>query len=517
MVMEERSDVDARPRLGARPVGPETTEFRVWAPHASALAVRPVGADDTPGEGGDRELERGADGVFAGVLPLAAGTDYRLVLDGPARSPTRARAGSRTACAGPSRVLDTDAFGWTDDGWPGVSLADLVIYELHVGTFTAAAPSTRSSRELAELARLGVTAIELMPVATFPGERGWGYDGVYTSAPHPRLRRAAGLRPARRRRPRDGPRRDPRRRLQPHRPRLGGPVARSVRTSPTATTPSGATRIDYSLDRRCASGRSRTPSCGSRDYHIDGLRLDAMHAIFDDRATARAGRARDRVRRSSPARSSSPRWRSATCGRSRSGATTRSGRTSCTTRCTCCSPASTRATTSRYGKVADLARELERPQARAARGLRAEPRPGRQPRVRRPAAGRRAAARGRSAPSCRAGTPLLFMGEEYGEHAPVPVLHRPRRPGDRRGDARGSPQGVRASSRPSRARTSPTRRRRDVRALEARSAVRRSRAPAPTTRPCCALRRRAARRAVRDRGRRGPAPAARPPRRLASS
>ena len=69
--------------------------------------------------------------------------------------------------------------------WPGVALRELVIYELHVGTFTDAGTFDAADRTLLdELADLGVTAIELMPVATFPGERGWGYDGVYTSAPH---------------------------------------------------------------------------------------------------------------------------------------------------------------------------------------------------------------------------------------------------------------------------------------------------------------------------------------------
>ena len=117
---------------------------------------------------------------------------------------------------------------------------------------------SRSSRALREL---GVTAIELMPVATFPGERGWGYDGVYTYAPHRAYGGPRRARASRRRCARGRARRDPRRRLQPRRSRATRRCARSGRTSRPSTRRSGATR-STTRSAACASGRSRTPSSG---------------------------------------------------------------------------------------------------------------------------------------------------------------------------------------------------------------------------------------------------------------
>src|SRR5207249_7682968 len=84
---------------------------------------------------------------------------------------------------GPSRAVDPARHEIR--AGPRLDLADLVVYELHVGTFTALGTFDAAARDLARLAELGVTAVELMPVATFPGNRGWGYDGVYLYAPHP--------------------------------------------------------------------------------------------------------------------------------------------------------------------------------------------------------------------------------------------------------------------------------------------------------------------------------------------
>src|SRR5207302_4442933 len=84
---------------------------------------------------------------------------------------------------GPSQVVDPARFLWTDQAWKGVGLAGQIIYELHVGTFTREGTFNAARRELAELAALGITAIELLPVADFPGRCGWGYDGVGLFAP----------------------------------------------------------------------------------------------------------------------------------------------------------------------------------------------------------------------------------------------------------------------------------------------------------------------------------------------
>ena len=104
---------------------------------------------------------------------------------GASPCPTRARASSPRGCSGRRGSSIRRAFAWTDSAWTGVAFADLVIYELHVGTFTPAGTFAAVTERLAELREMGVTAIELMPVATFPGNRNWGYDGLYTWAAHP--------------------------------------------------------------------------------------------------------------------------------------------------------------------------------------------------------------------------------------------------------------------------------------------------------------------------------------------
>src|SRR5205807_8746914 len=93
----------------------------------------------------------------------------------------------------PSEVVDPAAFEWTDSGWEGVTLDELVVYELHVGTFSEEGTFAGAILRFEALRQLGVTAIEVMPIATFPGERGWGYDGLYTSAPHPAYGGPAGF------------------------------------------------------------------------------------------------------------------------------------------------------------------------------------------------------------------------------------------------------------------------------------------------------------------------------------
>jgi maltooligosyltrehalose trehalohydrolase len=158
-------------RLGAVRVGDGLVELRVWAPHATRVET----------DAGPLEPEGG--GVFAARLPAAAGEDYRLMLDGGRPLPDPCSRWQAGGLRGPSRVLDTGEFEWTADT-VSVSLTELAIYELHVGAFTPEGTFDAAATRLPELAELGVTAVELMPVATFPGERGWGYDGVLTYAPH---------------------------------------------------------------------------------------------------------------------------------------------------------------------------------------------------------------------------------------------------------------------------------------------------------------------------------------------
>jgi maltooligosyltrehalose trehalohydrolase len=140
----------------------------VWAPRASAVSV------------GGVELQDAGFGVWEGGSP-EPGADYLISVDG-IELPDPASRWQPEGLRGPSRVLDTDAFVWTDEGFQPAPLADQVVYELHAGTFSPEGTFEGAIPYLGELAKLGVTAIEVMPVAEFPGARGWGYDGVYLSA-----------------------------------------------------------------------------------------------------------------------------------------------------------------------------------------------------------------------------------------------------------------------------------------------------------------------------------------------
>ena len=110
------------------------------------------------------------------------GDRYRFRLDGGEALADPASGWQPEGVDGPSAVVDTRRFRWTDDGWRGVELATTVLYELHLGTFTPHGTFDAAIGQLERLARLGVTTIELMPVNAFPGRRNWGYDGVFPSA-----------------------------------------------------------------------------------------------------------------------------------------------------------------------------------------------------------------------------------------------------------------------------------------------------------------------------------------------
>jgi maltooligosyltrehalose trehalohydrolase len=170
--------------LGRRlPVGgelrPDGVHFRVWAPLRRRVEV--VLESDA---GGLTSLEREPGGYFSGLAPgLSAGARYRFRLDGGDAFPDPASRSQPDGPHGASEVVDPARFRWTDAGWGGLSPEGQVIYELHVGTFTPEGTWDAAGRELAALARLGVTAVEVMPVADFPGRFGWGYDGVGLFAP----------------------------------------------------------------------------------------------------------------------------------------------------------------------------------------------------------------------------------------------------------------------------------------------------------------------------------------------
>jgi maltooligosyltrehalose trehalohydrolase len=159
--------------LGARVLVDGRAEFRVWAPHATAVSL--IVGDRT------HALTDAGFGVYEAEIPATAGEDYAFVLDG-AELPDPSSRWQPHGLRGRSRLLDARDLRSASDPFTAPTPQQLLIYELHVGTFSDAGTFTGAIEHLDALAQLGVTAIELMPVAEFPGARGWGYDGVYLSA-----------------------------------------------------------------------------------------------------------------------------------------------------------------------------------------------------------------------------------------------------------------------------------------------------------------------------------------------
>jgi maltooligosyltrehalose trehalohydrolase len=265
--------------LGARVLpGGTGVSFRVWAPRACSVElelVRPA-ARRTP-------LEAGPDGLFHLVVPdLGAGADYFFILDGERRRPDPRSRHQPEGVHGPSRVVDPASFRWTDRGWRGRPFTGWVLYELHVGTFTSEGTFEAVIARLPHLVDLGVTAVEIMPVAEFPGGRNWGYDGVHLYAPQSSYGGPEGLH------------------------RLvdachGQGLAFVLDVVYNHLGPEGNYLGEYGPyfsdryhtpwgDAVNFDGPDSDPVRGhfidnalmwARDYHVDALRLDAVHGIFD--------------------------------------------------------------------------------------------------------------------------------------------------------------------------------------------------------------------------------------------
>ncbi len=162
--------------LGAT-VEPDGVRFRVWAAGAERVTVAIE-------DGGEHPLRLEPDALATAFVPgLGAGARYRFKLDGQGPFPDPASRFQPLGVHGPSEVVDPAAFAWSDSAWRGLDPETLVLYELHVGTFSPAGTFAGVRERLPHLRELGVTALELMPVADFPGQRNWGYDGVAPFAP----------------------------------------------------------------------------------------------------------------------------------------------------------------------------------------------------------------------------------------------------------------------------------------------------------------------------------------------
>lgn len=267
--------------LGARIV-PGGVEFRVWAPGHERVEVVIYG----PGAPALHALEPASDGYFSGVVQGAgAGSRYRYRLDGADTFPDPVSRSQPDGVHDPSEVVDPAAFSWTDAGWRGIPLDEMVIYELHVGTATPEGTFDALIERLDELAALGVTAVEVMPIADFPGERNWGYDGVYLFAPANAYGGPEGFR-----------------RLvdAAHRNGLAvlldvvynhfGPEGNYLPAFSSGRifteqhhTPWGAA-VNYDGEGSAAVRDLVVQNAlhWVHEYHVDGLRLDATHAMLDD-------------------------------------------------------------------------------------------------------------------------------------------------------------------------------------------------------------------------------------------
>jgi maltooligosyltrehalose trehalohydrolase len=271
-------------RLGAFPRSDDRCDFAVWAPDHDDVAVEVDGAR--------YPLARDDDGTHSGEGPTG---DYAFVL-GDRVLPDPCSRLQPNGIDGPSRPVDASSFEIAP--FDGVPLDDLVVYELHVGTFSAEGTFDGVIPRLRPLRELGVTAIEVMPVATFPGTRNWGYDGVYTFAPHPVYSGPDGLA-----------------RLvdAAHREGLGvildvvynhiGPGAERIGAFGRYFTDRFHTfwgdALDYS-QRGVREWAIQNAEQWIRDYRVDGLRLDAVHSVFDDSDPHVLRELRDRVKALNP-------------------------------------------------------------------------------------------------------------------------------------------------------------------------------------------------------------------------
>ena len=168
--------------IGAELIGENQTHFRVWAPKARDVDVVLEEAKEAKPKFFPLTAE--SDGYFSGTADVGAGTRYRLRVNKAENFyPDPA---SRFQPDGPhesSCIVDPARFRWSDTQWPGLKLKGQIFYEMHIGTFTSEGTWRAAAEQLPELARIGITTVEMMPVAEFPGKFGWGYDGVDLFAP----------------------------------------------------------------------------------------------------------------------------------------------------------------------------------------------------------------------------------------------------------------------------------------------------------------------------------------------
>jgi maltooligosyltrehalose trehalohydrolase len=270
--------------------GPRGVQFSIWAPRARQLTLRL--------DGRDLAMSRQPDGFFTAEVPEARpGSRYSVVFEDGRVRPDPASRWQPDGVHKDSALFDPGRFRWTDSAWKGVPQHELVFYELHIGTFTEGGTFDAAAERLPELVELGVTCVELLPVQAFPGDRNWGYDGVQPYSVQHSYGGPEGLQ-----------------RFVDRAHALGLAVCLDVVYNHLG--PEGNYLNDfgpYFTSRHRSpwgdgvnfdgedAGPVRAYAVGSalqwvRDFHVDALRLDAVHAIPDDSPRHVVGELCDAVR-----------------------------------------------------------------------------------------------------------------------------------------------------------------------------------------------------------------------------
>jgi maltooligosyltrehalose trehalohydrolase len=261
--------------------------FRLWAPGARRVELMlhgPTLADTQPSAQA-LEMSSAADGWFELTTDAAqAGSRYMYRIDGGLTVPDPASRSNPDDVHGPSVVIDPESFEWPDNSWPGRPWHEAVIYELHVGTFTPQGTFAGVQTKLDHLQQLGVTMIELMPIADFPGKRGWGYDGALLYAPEAAYGTPSDLKTLV---------------VAAHERGIGvmldvvynhfGPEGNYLNAyapqffTDRHRTPWGAAvNFDQLCSRTVRDFFIHNALYWLEEYRLDGLRFDALHAIRDD-------------------------------------------------------------------------------------------------------------------------------------------------------------------------------------------------------------------------------------------
>jgi len=265
--------------IGATVLDQGKVRFRVWAPMARNLSVRLISGSGTR----DLPMERDERGYFSMMADNAwPGDLYFYLLENEIERPDPTSRFQPRGVHGPSQIIDPAEFQWDDDRWKGLSLKNYILYELHVGTFTEEGTFESVIPCLDYLKGLGITAMELMPVAQFPGSRNWGYDGVHPFAPQNSYGGVAGLK-----------------RLVNECHKKGIAVVLDVVYNHLGPEGNYLSSFGYYF-----TDKYRTPwgeainfdgpysdevrryfidnaLCWITEYHIDAIRIDAIHGIFD--------------------------------------------------------------------------------------------------------------------------------------------------------------------------------------------------------------------------------------------